>query len=333
MTPKKPASRTRTPRITADSTDVSGYFNQNNWPVNISVSALGRTFVVPPGAFLADSEGRKINDPLFEEYVGEMQLSREWSGNLVIINRVAPASVTPPSTNSSPVSEASSFKRDRLGNVSGATIRPAQASPPGNRTSPVIGMTIDAARRAGLIRPTAVPNEDAPEDGAGAPLHGAQLPTIDFAHDIGANAAAAAARQTVPQPLQRSSQPASLDEVAEVTQRFAQTIAAEPVPHAHITAASAAPAVQAHQPTQVIVHPPTGALPQPDIDGVSAETEAPAAGEPKFVCAADDRKFHYRSHLERHVKRKYPARHEELMAKYPKSGAVSSSPAAESSTA
>lgn len=329
MTPKKPASRTRIPRITADSTDVSGYFNQNNWPVNISVSALGRTFVVPPGAFLADSAGRKINDPLFEAYVGEMQLSREWSGNLVVINRVAPASATPPSTNSSPVSEASSFKRDRLGNVSGANIRPAQAAPPGNRASPVIGMTIDAARRAGLIRPTAVPNEDAPEDGAGAPLHGAQLPTIDFAHDIGANAAAAAARQTVPQPLPRS-QPASLDEVAEVTQRFAQTIAAEPVPHAQITATSAAPELQEHRPTQVIVHPST--LPQPDLDGVSADASADAsAGEPKFVCAADDRKFHYRSHLDRHVKRKYPDRHEELMAKYPKSpksGAVSSAPAA-----
>lgn len=296
MTPTSKKTTTRTPVVTAESTDVSGYFNSNSWPVSLTISALGRTFTVPPGKFVVDQSGRKINDPIFESYVGPMQLSREWStGGTVAINQVMPATPTVAPTN--PVSEAASLKRDRFGNVSGAVMRPPTLVPvvPGNV---VVGMTVDEARRKGFIRPTTVPNEDAPVDTAGAPVSNAMVPELDYARDIKANAARRAANLTVP----------AVERVEDADAAAAATRLTEAL------------GVGLPEPVTAPPVPPT--LPAPDLGDAGASQPTK-----KFVCSVDGKQFDFRSHLKKYATRKYPDQVDAIMAPYPEQRAAAASTA------
>ena len=65
----------------SDTTNIGGYFNGNTYPIQINISAIGQTYTLAPGEFITalDTSGKKVkvNDPLFEAYVGKMRLSKE----------------------------------------------------------------------------------------------------------------------------------------------------------------------------------------------------------------------------------------------------------------
>jgi hypothetical protein len=57
-------------------------------------------------------------------------------------------------------------------------------------------------------------------------------------------------------------------------------------------------------------------MPNP-ILGTPPVSQPDGDTEKRFVCAADGRPFHYRSELDRYVRRKYPTQYEQLMSAYP----------------
>ena len=65
----------------SDTTNIGGYFNGNSYPIQINISAIGQTYTLAPGEFITalNTSGKKVkvNDPLFEAYVGKMRLSKE----------------------------------------------------------------------------------------------------------------------------------------------------------------------------------------------------------------------------------------------------------------
>jgi hypothetical protein len=157
-------------------------------------------------------------------------------------------------------------------------------------------MTIEEALKAGLVRPTTSPNEDAPADTAGSPVDSARIPTLDYARDIGRNAAA----------------------------RLARAVQVEDAPDATAPRVTEAEAAAVVAKSLGVDAPASLELPNPELD--SDGSSAPPQ-QPKFVCAADGKTFSYRSHLKKHVLRKYKDRVDELMAPYPEAGNRESTPA------
>jgi hypothetical protein len=61
-------------------TQVVGYYNGAKWPIQIVLPRLNLDLTLKPGEFICDSAGRKINDPILEEFVRpEGALNRELS--------------------------------------------------------------------------------------------------------------------------------------------------------------------------------------------------------------------------------------------------------------
>ena len=60
-------------------TQVLGYYNGGKWPIQIVFPKLNVTLTLEPGAHIRDASGRKINDPYFEAFAKQGQLSREHS--------------------------------------------------------------------------------------------------------------------------------------------------------------------------------------------------------------------------------------------------------------
>jgi len=56
---------------------VSGYFNGRDFPIQMYISRLNITLIVGPGDFIMVTQGRKVNDPFFEVYAKNNQLTRE----------------------------------------------------------------------------------------------------------------------------------------------------------------------------------------------------------------------------------------------------------------
>lgn len=157
-------------------TNVLGYWNANSWPVQISISSLGKVFTVQPGQFIVDDQGNKFNDPTFEGYTGPGLLSREWvsAGTAVHIRRVSP-----------PVQHLQApqgFTGQPNFPVAQPLPGPAQAA--NTNKSPVSGYSIDEAKRIGLIKETKEANANAVIDSGGTPPPGEFLEEIDFAHDV-----------------------------------------------------------------------------------------------------------------------------------------------------
>lgn len=319
---KKPA---RQPAITQSTSDVIGYFNANSWPVNISISSLGRSFNLSPGGYVVDEAGRKVNDPIFENYVGPMQLSREWSPAPITILRVVPTAVVTPSAGTSPVHEASSFVRDSAGNTRPVLKTPAASQVSKASSSPVTGMTMDEARRLRFVRPTIEPNDDAPEDTAGTPADLSGVRPIEYARD----ASPKDLRRRTPANMAVTSVPdehvPDNHELVDVTKilaaaaRNVSEVSAPPV------VASVPPVVAVSEPVLPPETPqsrtPLTTLPQPDLDGPETQSSNPRAmsesDEKRFVCSVDGKGFDFRSQLARWAKRKFPERFEEIMRPYP----------------
>lgn len=99
-----------------------GYYNGAKWPIQIVFPKLKVTLTLKPGAYICDGSGRKINDPHFETYVAQGQLSRELSDVPVPICPIhpeAPRSVVNVNRDGSSVFEeyAKGFKKITLENM------------------------------------------------------------------------------------------------------------------------------------------------------------------------------------------------------------------------
>jgi hypothetical protein len=71
-------------------TQVLGYYNGAKWPIQIVLPRLNVTLRLEPGAHVRDAGGQKINDPFFEAFAKQGQLSRELSDVPVPICRIHP---------------------------------------------------------------------------------------------------------------------------------------------------------------------------------------------------------------------------------------------------
>jgi hypothetical protein len=315
-------------------TNVQGYFNQHTWPVNIAISKLGRTITLNrAGDYIVDSEGKKVNDPIFEQYVGPMQLSREMTqnGTLIPIVKVKSLSEAADMQGHS-VRVADNFVNDpRTGSVKAVLrpVSPSQGDIKDVQKSSVMGMTIDEARRRKFIRPTVEPNQNALKDTSGVPVHGQHLEEIDYAKDLTPGLAAklkaegkvvspppAAESVEIPDeeenPLTRSLQgqmqeamaknpddPNFLTKISrQVTQAFKSTPAPAPTPSVNII----------------------DNLPQPDLTTPPDPNPRPlnVENQKKFVCELDGQGFEFRSQLERHCLTWHPDQVQQLMARFPK---------------
>ena len=187
-------------------TKVLGYFNGARWNIQLDISRFNITLTLKPGEFLLDRQGRKINDPYFELYAVDKRLSRELSDKEVPILYVPP--VTSASINqrpSNPVSAVTEWKRDSRGVrqpvMPGS--QPAKAALPAttsavpaasapmveSNSSSVKPMTMDEARRAGLVRKVReVPEDYGVSDTTGRPPSG--IPKMRYAIDPSMNHAA-----------------------------------------------------------------------------------------------------------------------------------------------
>ena len=326
-TTKKAVQPARAPQFGPNGTNVLGYFNGNAWPVQLSISALGRIFNIQPGEFIQDGRGGKFNDPVFEPYVGPNLLSREWvPGNAVTPVRKVPALQQIQSTNASGFT--GTPNTNTLPNANAPVVAPANMVAPSINSSPVKGFSIEEARKAGLIRDSHEPNQTALRDDGSLPP-GEVLETIEYAHDVPTRRPQpprAPAPVVIPPPPAPAPAMAYDDQEAKVLhemQSAAKVI--DPENPNVLSNIARTVARQVAQPVAAPVSlPPT--LPEPNLPEPNLNEAAPAGPTPAtatdaekaFVCAADGKGFDYRSQLVRHIERKYPERKDELLARYPK---------------
>jgi hypothetical protein len=168
------------PFFDKDKTNVVGYFNQQKWPVHVHISEVNLSRQLTPGAYIVDRQGRKVNDPRLEVCVGPNALAREFASKGTTVPILRMVSREPVrSTSGQTVSSATAFVKDNTGQLV-PKFSPASAPgvPPSPSKSSVMGMSVEDAKRMGLIRPTRPVVESNLTDTDGAPVQGA-APTID----------------------------------------------------------------------------------------------------------------------------------------------------------
>jgi hypothetical protein len=153
-------------------TTVVGYFNGNDWPINISSSELGVMITLQPREYLLNSAGQKINDPYFERYLLPRQLSKEVlkSGGVPVImaprriNQVEGQAVV---THAHPVRAVTQFVSDAKGVRRPVIPQPVAVAVPLINAPSVRGMSVEEARAQGIIgKPRLVPEDFGAEDNA-----------------------------------------------------------------------------------------------------------------------------------------------------------------------
>ncbi len=316
----------------AATTNVVGYFNNQKFPLHLVISRLGITLEVKPGEYIRDVRGRKINDPVFDQY---RQLSRETSPTPVPLIAIPVQAPIPTTSDGQSVRQVTEFKMNDRGFREPVMPIPQERAPMPINNPAIRGMSVDEARRLKLIRPVREVPEDygiADTDSA-MPPRGPDIPLIKEARDM-------------PTPVNKAAQPAKLP--PELT-------APEEVPD---RAALQQQLAESQEKAQALDENPNGflntivpnppmapvvAMPLPRLDDDEPEVEttpvpvpepvleapapAPLATKPtpqplpprkKFICAADGRTFDFRSQLEQHVNRKFPHMRDQLLAAYPR---------------
>lgn len=295
------------PAPVAATTNVVGYFNNQRYPINLVISALGITIEIKPGEYIRDRQGRKINDPVFDAY---RQLSRETSPTPVAVIAIPVFKPVLPATDGQTVRQVTEFTRNERGFKVPVMPQPKDTPSVPYNNPAIRAMSVEEARRLRLIRPTRHVPEDygvTDTDSAMAPRN---IPMIVEARDTPAPVPAAAMpaplpkELLVPAPNQAELQKALLEQ-----QQQAEALDADPTGFLNT----------------VVPNPPADALPVPQVEETPAPVPAPTKAPPqplppkrRFVCGADGRQFDFRSQLEGHVRRKYPHMLDELMAAYPK---------------
>lgn len=337
-----------------ETTDILGYYNRNPFPVVLSINAINVNVTVSSKKYLVNSEGAKINDPILRRSAKSLYgLTIELSSTpLPIVALPRPNLVIQsagfggvPNTTPEKATEAAAAPKRTLSKstdkvapaknaVQGAQNPVALVSRENTKTgNPVRGMSAEEARAKGLILPTTSSNEGV-EDNA-LELTGDQIPEIKIAQDIrGKRRPRPVVPEPTPEPTTEEEAMSGIEtvDVADLTAKLKSQIET-PVPVETTTTEEAAiqtsvsdededPAVTALENAiasaseSVLVSEPALA---PATEPVQEE---PAADEPVSTTAEspfsiDGKSFPSRSYLERHVKRKYPDKVDEIMARYP----------------
>jgi hypothetical protein len=177
--------------MSKDTTTVVGYFNSNDYSMQLVISEHNLTLHLKPKQWVADRDGHIVNDPILDNYVGKGRLSRASDQTkqspivrLTTLNHVTPAGQAP-TQYQHPVYQATGFVKDANGQM--VAVRPQDTAPqptvpPPASYNPVKAMSVEQARKLRLIRPTKnVPEDFGVTDNAGIPVSGA--PEIKYAHD------------------------------------------------------------------------------------------------------------------------------------------------------
>lgn len=373
-------------------TNIVGYFNPQKYSIFIEISEINLKAELAPNAYIRDRSGKFINDPIFEPYVHAKGLARSTSKQAVPVN-YAPRFVKADRPAAS-VTQAAGFVRQEGRTV--PTYQPQQNQKPREvavNKAPVTGMTVETARKLGLVgKPRLVPEDYGADETTGAPRN-RELPDMKYSVEsppriktgaplrpelTEADTAIApeerARRQQLQQQLNQASWSVSGENFNPEQVKSLPSPSPVPIkaPEAPTSIAPVAPApppatapvpkplpepksktkrtapqaqkrkvatvVQPEQPSAPVKVSPVAEVKQ-ETDSLTEEItpgsgvvqaldetplpppvlDPPPANEEgkRFICAADGLAFPYRSELERHVKRKFPAMYQELMAPYP----------------
>jgi len=334
-------------------TNVVGYYNGNRWPIQLVVSKLNITLTLEPGKYILDRAGRKINDPYFEVFADRKQLHRELSDKPVpVITIPVVAPVVQPTGQANPVRAVTEWKRDERGVRMPVLTQPqpAQAQPQAlpdaviaSASESVRPMSMDEARKLGLVRKVReVPEDYGVNDTTGLPPGG--IPKMRYSIDPGVN------KPQPPLPKEMLSLPkddpnratraplvSSLAQGARVpapeeqsTNPFSNTAVLNGPANSPIVAGTPEPIVEsADSGPEPEIADPEGiepeVLPMPEVDmPIPARRVQPAqpplrqmTPKNKFMCAACQQPFQFRSQLVKHAQAKHPDRLNAILANYP----------------
>src|SRR3546814_892029 len=133
-------------------TNVLGYYNGNDWPINIVISELNQTITLQHGEYLMDSLGRKINDPYFDRFLLPRQLSKEVGEQSVPLIQVPKVTQAPVNTGHvHSVTSVTEFKHDSKGVRRPVISAPPSVPTPAVNSSEIRAMSVEEARAAGLL--------------------------------------------------------------------------------------------------------------------------------------------------------------------------------------
>ena len=317
-------------------TDVVGYYNPNNYRIKLSSSILGLNISLNPGAFVVNQAGHRVNDPRLEVHVGAGRLSRSKSttGQVdIVLVGAAPdersaagftatnetrapkqAALPPvPQTDPTPVRPTSTNAR--------VTSRSAVIGPGAETVSSSTSfraMSVGKALELGLIKPSIIPSDaDLPSATTGYTRTNAEkAPRIDevMPRDARGPREAAAALASVGKGEKSAAQKA--------VQRAQERPPTAPhAPAAALAVAGTIPDADVGEHESI-----DDDIPVVDIGAESARllteagaTVAAAATAPAadaFTCAADRLSFPTFKALQKHVRRNFPDRAEELLSGY-----------------
>lgn len=219
-------SNTEQPQTTL----VKGYFNPNPYRVNVSISELNISFPLEPQQFVkVRGTGQKVNDPIFDRFVGAKMLSPELSDKPVPVIRIP---VVAPAAPVQPGYVVGQGHKDKTGKwvPPVAAAQPAPPAPASPDARPVVanhpsikGMSIEEARRLGFIGKQRIVDENyGAAETDGVPQQGANIPPIKYSIE----APAPRARQSgeLPKELVEGVRP----DVAPVIQQLASAAQANP---------------------------------------------------------------------------------------------------------
>lgn len=293
-------------------TTTVGYFNGNKYPIHLFISALNQTLRLEVGEYIKDRAGNLINDPFFDQYaMHPNQLTKEISEAPVPLNPLPPLNQTPAlPPGQPPVREITEFtKADRRGLHQPIMPRPIIQTPRDPSTTSIQGMSVDEARKRGLIRPVRVVPEDyGADETTGQPPSGERIPSIKYATDVPATtkkpgAAAVVApkprmnvfqRKPVPAPAPAPVKTAPPPAVTPAPagsifgNRVVETVMAEAASQAASPSGQPAPAPvtapalarkRMPVPRKPVPRPPTATVPPAPTAAAEPETELPAPPE------------------------------------------------------
>ena len=167
----------------AATTKICGYFNGNKWPIQLVISRFNLTLYLQPGDYILAKNGqaeqpadttayafneglwhRKINDPFFEAYASTKQLKRELVDKPVsiVVVPLPDARELVPATacDGQSVRVVTEWRKDKKGNRQPVMPQPRVLPPQSVNKSSVIPMSVDEARKRGLIGRPRIVSED-----------------------------------------------------------------------------------------------------------------------------------------------------------------------------
>jgi hypothetical protein len=322
-----------TEKTAVETSTVVGYYNGNKWPIQLVISSLNVTLHLQPGEYIKDRSGRKINDPFFEAYAKNRQLSRETTDKAVALIRVPVPSATPLPHDGQSVRQITEFTHTAAGVRVPVMPKPKIVSPQAINKNSVQGMTIEEARQRGLAHRTREVPEDYGLTDTDAALPPRSPPPLKIATDLKPMKPVSLPKELIEaamgeMPEGRSALVQSLNQTGgvppseeeEAPPGFLNTVTQNAPPNSPIVAGPATPARPPVRPAPV-----EEALPAPMLDEPPVEEEQAPAVEPrpvtprdKYVCMECGTGFQFRSLLFRHASTIHSEVADAIMAPYPK---------------